>query len=219
MAKLREIKVSPFSVSFFLGLGALFLSFLSTLGQLGKCLLANNFMDRIANFFYLGSERNLPTYFSVFLLLFSSFILILIACLKKQDQDSFWLSWTVLTLGFFLMAADELFCFHERLIDPIRQVLGNRKLGIFYYAWVIPAIIFVVVSGFFFFKFLFSLPSKIKYIFYASSFIYLFGAIGFELIEGYYIETYQSEDALFATMAPARRRRWPSRCTPGCSCA
>jgi hypothetical protein len=86
------------------------------------------------------------------------------------------------------MAADEILSLHERLIMPVRQLLGTDHYGVFYYAWVIPGILIVVVLALFFSKFLSRLPEKTKSAFLTSGMLYLGGALGLELIGGYYDE-------------------------------
>jgi hypothetical protein len=88
----------------------------------------------IKNYFYLvdlDQEYNMPTYFSVVLMLFAGAILMTIAARTVHDGIS---KWIILGSGFFAMACDELFMLHERLIFPVRSLLGNVHLGIFYYA-------------------------------------------------------------------------------------
>jgi hypothetical protein len=73
---------------------------------------------------------------------------------------------------------DEFISLHE-CANALRK-LGLH--GIFYYAWIIPAVILV---GFFlasFFKFLMHLPQKTKWRFILSGGVFLLGAVGFELL-------------------------------------
>jgi hypothetical protein len=86
------------------------------------------------------------------------------------------------------MAADEVLSFHERLNIPVRKFLRTEQYGVFYYAWVIPAIIVTFIVVILFYKFLSRLPKKIKIAIIISAVLFLGGAIGFELIGGRFAE-------------------------------
>ena len=87
------------------------------------------------------------------------------------------------------MSYDEAFQLHEKLISPMRNLLGNEDLGIFYFAWVLPGIILVALLGLYFFSFLRQLPTKTRTRLLVAAGLYLGGAIGFELIGGAYAES------------------------------
>jgi hypothetical protein len=152
--------------------------------------------------FYLDAEQNIPTFFSSCLLLFSALILTVITILeKRRSPDTRVMYWGILSFGFLLMAIDEFVGLHERLISPMRKLLSDDKLGIFYFAWVIPAIILVIGSAFFFWRFLFQLPRKTRRIFFGSATIYLLGCIGCEMIGGYYSELYGQQNLTYSLIA------------------
>ncbi len=56
------------------------------------------------------------------------------------------------------MAFDEAFQIHERFISPFRAFLGENNLDIFYFAWVSPGIILILIPALYFLKFLIDLP-------------------------------------------------------------
>lgn len=139
--------------------------------------------------FHVDREENVPTMFSVFILLCSASLLGLIALLKRQQQDSDLWKWTTLTCGFTYLAIDEAWSLHERLIDPLRELLGEG-LGIFYFAWVLPAMAGGCILALVFWRFLLRLPSSTRWFFLGAGVMYLGGAIGCEMIEGRYAELY-----------------------------
>jgi hypothetical protein len=96
------------------------------------------------------------------------------------------------------MAFDEAFQLHERLIRPISVMLGEKNLGIFYFAWVIPAMIIVLMLGLFFLKFLLHLPMIVRFRFLIAATLYLVGAIGIELIGGRYAELHGEENLTYS---------------------
>jgi hypothetical protein len=93
-------------------------------------------------------------------------------------------------LGFLYLAYDETFAVHERLIPVFRLLLGDRTLGMFYFAWIIPGIAIVFVLGAIFFNFLLRLPTKVRRRFLMAGALYIGGAIGFEMIGGRYREAH-----------------------------
>lgn len=104
----------------------------------GEWLMASQWRDHVKDYVYLvdlDEEYNIPTYFSVTLTVFAGALFTAIATRAAHRDVSKWLS---LAVGFCGMAYDKLFMVHERLILPIRNLLGGVHLGIFYYAWVVP---------------------------------------------------------------------------------
>lgn len=88
------------------------------------------------------------------------------------------------------MGFDEAFSFHERLAAPVRTQLGDGRLGVFYYAWVIPGIAIITAIGLYLLGFLRQLPRATKLRFLAAAILYIGGAIGLELLEGRHAELY-----------------------------
>jgi hypothetical protein len=154
-----------------------------------------------SRFFYFDSEDNLPAAYSTLLILFSALLLTIITVLKKNQSGAMTFHWAVLSAGFLFMAIDEELSLHEELIEPTRAMLGDHGYGIFYYAWVIPAIILVVVLGLFFLKFLNRLPAKTRLHFLVAGAVYLGGCIGVELIGGRYDELYGKKNLTYSLIS------------------
>lgn len=143
--------------------------------------------------FNLDAERSVPAGFSAFLLFFSSVLLFFITTMERKS-GSFVIYWSVLSFGFLVMAVDEAFSYHEYLTFLVlrskyltiiaHDLFGAGELGLFYYAWVFPALVGVAFIALFFVRFLFSLPLKTRIYFLVSALIYLGGAIGMELAVG-----------------------------------
>lgn len=173
----------------------------SIAGQLMIYFIGYDFVMGFANFFYLDSEMNIPTFFSMLLLLISSLLLGLITILNQKRKTHHGLEWGILSFGFFVMALDEECQLHEKLMKPVNTLLGNGDLGIFYFSWVIPGIALVVIIGIFFLKFLISLPVKTRSAFLLAATLYLGGAIGFELIGGQYADLYGQETLTYSMIS------------------
>jgi uncharacterized BrkB/YihY/UPF0761 family membrane protein len=83
-------------------------------------------------------------------------------------------------------SVDDTATLHELLTKPIRKLLGVS--GIFFYAWVIPAIIGLFIFMIFFFRFYLRLDIKTKIGFLLAGTLYVTGALGVEMIGGWYYE-------------------------------
>lgn len=134
--------------------------------------------------FDLGMEANVPTFYSALLLLASSLLLTIISAAAVKSGSRFAKQWVVLAVGFFYLALDESAHIHELLIRPMRSLLGSYGQGIFFFAWVVPAIGIVVVLAVFFFRFWLSLDRVMRWYFLVGGFIYVGGAVGIEMVDG-----------------------------------
>jgi len=91
------------------------------------------------------------------------------------------------------MALDEWFCFHERLVHPVAGflVLLGMQPGNFSplaYAWAVPALAIVGIVAVVFVPFLESLPPSVRRPSVISGCLYVWGAIGMEMVGGWYYE-------------------------------
>ena len=136
------------------------------------------------NLFELDREWNVPTLFAAMNLFFCSVLLCIIALAKKKERNQFYHYWITLSIIFFYLFMDEIIQLHEESIRPLRNMLHTS--GIFFFAWIIPASIFLLIFFIIYLKFLISLSSKIRLLFIISGSLYLLGAIGGEVIGGQY---------------------------------
>jgi len=177
-----------------LGAVVLLLLLLSVAGQFATYVVEHAFLTELAPLFYVDQEHNIPTYFSVLLILLAAFLLVIIARNKGGQRLPHASKWMILAFGFFLMAIDEAFEFHERLNIPVGELLGDGAIGVFYFPWTIPAMALVVVLGLYFLRFLLDLPAATRFWFMMAAIIYLGGAIGIELIGSHHAELYGYEN-------------------------
>ena len=105
----------------------------------------NIFLRKLILLFHFDHEGNIPTYFSVLLLLLAAVLLALIAELNRKHMRPHASKWATLSWGFLYIAFDEAFQIHEKLIWPFQRLIGEDNLGIFYFAWVIPAVFIKVL--------------------------------------------------------------------------
>lgn len=136
----------------------------------------------LVHIFNLDEEYNIPSCFESGTLLFCSVLLFIIGLNKKKSNDKFHFHWSLLAVIFFLMSLDELMSFHENLSEYVRAIFHTG--GFLYFAWVLPAMIFLILLAFIYFKFVFALPVKYRNLFIIGGVIYVVGAMGFEMLGG-----------------------------------
>jgi len=195
----NQISLNPFKIALVLCAVAFFLVLASVAGQLMFYMTGNKLYGLVL-LFDIDAEYNIPTFFSMLLLLFAALLLSVITILERKRTASHVFHWAILSFGFLIMAVDEIVCIHERLVNPIRRLLGNGNHGIFHFAWVIPGIALVLVLALFFLKFCLRLPAKTRLTFLMAAAIYIGGSIGFELIGGYYDELYGLQNLTYSML-------------------
>jgi hypothetical protein len=134
--------------------------------------------------FNFDEEKNFPSIFSGLLHFIASILLFTIwkSKLTFKHPRGFWLS---LCLLFLYTGLDEILRIHEK-VDTI--VANNLELPSFLvYAWVVPYIALLFVLSLFYIKPLFKLPKKTLVNFIISAIIFLTGAVGVEILTGWYI--------------------------------
>jgi len=184
---MNQLSVNSSSITRVLGVVAILLVLASVAGQLSTFLLGHGNLYGFVPLFYVGNENNIPTYFSVLLMLIASLLLAIIAFLEHRQAGSYSLRWTTLSIGFFIMGYDEAFQIHEKFILPVRELLGDGSYNILYFAWVVPGIVLVLCLALYFQKFLFRLSAPTRFRFFMAAAIYLGGAIGIEMIGGRHV--------------------------------
>jgi hypothetical protein len=182
--KLTPIKTIRFLISIII-----FLAIASLIGNLARLYLPDfPFRDLFASLFDVNRELNIPSLYSTSVLLFCSILLATISSIKRMQRDRYQLQWVALSCIFFYLGIDELTSIHESFIYPVSLIVKTG--GVFYYSWVIPGLIFTLVCLLAFCKFLTHLPKKTRNLFLTAGFVYIFGAIGLEMVGGYIADTY-----------------------------
>lgn len=192
-----RLSVNRWTIARVLGALSLLLVVASIGGQLWRFLIGEKHLRVLVNVVSLDRERSLPTFFSVLLLVLASLLLALIAVLVGKLKQPDLSKWALLSFGFLFMAFDENYAVHERLILPVRALLGDEDLGIFYFAWVVPGILLVLALGAFFLRFLWRLPAATRLTIIRAATLYLGGAIGVEMIGGAYFKM-RGDDLTYA---------------------
>ena len=193
----NQITLKPLVIQNALARIAVFFIITSLAGQIFRIFTGHGRLYGLLSMFNLDVEYNFPSYFSMFLLLSTSVLLIIITTLEKKRLSAFVSQWMILALGFLYISIDEIIGLHEHLISPIRKLLGSGHVGIFYNSWVIPGIAIVIIVALCYFKFLMHLTKKYRYTFCVSGFIYVLGAIGMEMLGGNHAELHGIGDITY----------------------
>lgn len=174
------------------------------LGAIVVCLIVAN-MIGIVSYFYFGSHRialfnldregNIPTLYAAVTTLLCSGLLAVIATARKRQEKRDYLYWAGLAIAFLFLAVDDGAALHENIIRPLRNILNTS--GFLYFAWVIPYGIMVITMGLVYLRFLFSLTARIRYLIIFAGILYVGGALGFELVGGYWTELHGQENVVY----------------------
>lgn len=170
-------------IAWILGLIILCLVLLSAAGDVLRYWVGYDNTNWFVRKFNLDLEGELSTWYSAFTLVWCV-ALLLVAAWSSRAKDIWRMAgWLGLAVIFAFLSADEALGFHERLILPLRAALDPHP--IFFFAWVIPYMVAVLVIGLIYLKFLWSLEKRIRWAIIAAGFAFVTGAIGMELIGGY----------------------------------
>lgn len=144
---------------------------------------ANHDTQLVSRYFNFDQESNFPSLYSALSLGVSSYILAIIATIKKVRKSKYAKHWKALAFIFLFLAIDEACSIHEMSIPILRNAINAQ--GILYFTWVVPAFLLLIIFLLVFRKFVLSLPVKTKFMFIVAGFVYVTGALGMELVGGY----------------------------------
>ena len=148
------------------------------------------YIENIYPFFDLSDERNLSTFYAVFLLALSSLLLYIISGLyRKNEQNG--KPWLILSVIFLFMAADESIGLHEKIGALFKRLIGSSNLPDYLqYGWVLPYLVLLVVLGIYFARFFLNLDRRTLSRFSVAFIVFVTGAAGFEMIESKFHQMY-----------------------------
>lgn len=151
--------------------------------------------ELLKELFNLDGEINIPSLYSAGALLFCSILLATISKAKKVAGNRDYRSWAGLSIVFVYLSFDEFISIHEKLILPLRNTYNTR--GLLYYPWVIAGAIFVLLFLLLFWRFIITIPKKTRHLLLIAGTIYVAGAIGMEMVGGYYADYYTGTNMIF----------------------
>jgi hypothetical protein len=192
----------PVTVTLVLAALALFLTLMSVLGHISEYLvgeyLPGSVLERLvkevlSGAFDLDHERSFPTLYSATMLLLCSVLLAGITLSRRAVHERYVWHWAFLSVIFVYLFADEILQIHEETITPLRSALGTG--GFFYFAWVILALILLLILGLLYAEFVIDLPAAIQFLILTAAFLYVAGAVGLEMVGGSIASSYGLENS------------------------
>ena len=133
----------------------------------------------------MDAELSIPTWVSQILLLGASLSALLVAATRKKAKQPYYRHWYGIFAILLYMSIDEGSRIHELASDPLTNLLGTG--GTFMvHGWVFAGFALVLLVAFLYIKFWLALPTATRWQLFLSAFLYLAGAIGFEIIGGYH---------------------------------
>lgn len=156
-----------------------------------------NTWSRIFLSFYLGAEYNLPTWYASVSLLTCAGLLALTAAVLGRSHR-YYRHWWALAVVFVALSIDEYVSVHEALGGYLHNWFDLG--GIFNYSWPILGIVFIGCLSVAYFRFFLDLPPRFRNLLIVAAVIYVSGAMGMEVLEGYYAYLYGPEHLAFEVM-------------------
>jgi hypothetical protein len=182
------ITVSPARIAFALGSAVVVLAVASLFAPVLWFGFGHDHVRGLSplmqSLFDLNSEANVPTWFSSSALLVASLLLAAVGFVERARGRRDVGYWLVLSGIFLFISVDEVARLHERTTVPLREALGAG--GVLYYSWVILGGAFVLALAVAYWPFLRRLPSRTRILFVTAAVLFVGGALGVELIAGYY---------------------------------
>lgn len=133
-------------------------------------------------------EQSVFTWVSVLAFFFAAQLLFWIGREKFAAGDRFKWHWYFLAVVFLVLSLDEFSSIHEKISTVLASHFDNT--GVFYFAWAAPAGVLSLLGLAAFIPFLRSFPPRHGRLLLLSALIFLFGAVGMEMIGGAIAESY-----------------------------
>lgn len=131
-------------------------------------------------YFNVDLENNIPTLYSAALLLLSSILLYTISVTPEGTRKR--LHWQILSLVFLFLSLDELLQLHENINHLLSKVteVGGSVSGTD--RWDVFSLMLFAGVGLSYFRFFWSLPQKVKRLFFTAATSFVVGGAGIEFL-------------------------------------
>jgi hypothetical protein len=207
-AETPALTLRPATVGLTLALSIMVLLVLHLLSQVLRFGFGYEYQMGFHERVYLGSELNIPSWFSSSVMLLCGIVLLWIARVTRQRGQPAAPYWAALGAIFVLLSMDEAASLHEMLSPVFAGTmirLGETFGGIFVplgakgdrYAWVIPGAIGTLILGLVFLRFLAMLPTRTRWLFVLAGTVFVTGALGFEIAGGRYSGLHGADNPTF----------------------
>lgn len=146
---------------------------------------ATDYMGRAAvqSIFDLTLESSFPTWLSALLFLLSALLILVIGRYAVDVSPSRAWAWKLVSIMLVIFSIDEVAGLHETMNGVVREGLGVG--GILFYAWLIPALLILVVLGLVLLPWLIELPLLLRRTIIAAGVVFFVGTVVLELVGGY----------------------------------
>lgn len=148
-------------------------------------------------YFNFDREGNLPTLFSTLLLLGCAALTFVIASAERALGKKAW-QWWLLSFSFLCIGLDETMMLHDKLSEVVHQ--SFQTTGIFYFAWVLPYALLLILFVAVYIPFFLRLPRETKRMVAVAALLFVGGGMGLELPGGARFETH-GQDGVFYLLA------------------
>lgn len=145
----------------------------------------------------LDFEESFYTWFSTVMLSAAAFMCFFLSLKDHGQTKNVKTQWRILGSLFFLLSADEMLSFHERISGMLSTSFTTS--GMFEFAWVIPALVIIPIFFFLFLPFIRHLHTHVSYTIIIAGAIFVFGAVGMEMIAGIFISENNFQDDVFTS--------------------
>lgn len=189
--------LSPKKVARFLTTTVIILTIASFAGNFAHHVLDITFRGLVFRL-NVGEDSSLPTWYSSIALLLCSLLLSLIGWTASKKNQPYIVQWFILSLLFLYISMDEVATFRETFFRSLKTVIQTD--GLFHYRWTLFGIPFVILFSLSYLKFLAHLPKKIRNLFILSGVVFIFGAIGMEMLASLTDSLYGTRNMLYVTL-------------------
>lgn len=149
-----------------------------------------DFLYEIVRRFNMDREASIPTWYAQMILATLSLAFAYVTFFKFKAQDKFKNHWLAISLIALYMSIDEGSELHELATNPTQDLLDISS-GPFFFAWIIPAMIVVLLISLIFLRFFLHLPKRTQFFIFSGAAVFIIGAVGVEMISGAY---WQAQD-------------------------
>lgn len=132
--------------------------------------------------FAVTSEQNLPTWYSVVLILFAAAMSLAAGLLNHSRDPRLARRWYILCGLLVLLSLDEAASLHEKLESVGSAIVSGG--GLLHFTWVVPGIILAALVLTMVYRLGRALPRPVAVELMAGFGVFLFGAVGLEMVGG-----------------------------------
>lgn len=176
----HDLRVPAIMRALFIGAAAIVL--LDLLGLAIALLSGHDSIFGLLGVINLDGERGVGLLYQLFLLLLSVGLFVTLGRLARAGRAEKG-PWFFLAGVFAFLTLDEFAFLHERLMDPMRRLVGSD--GVLHFAWVVPYGIAVVLFSLWMGPKILRIRSGPRTWFILAAAAYLTGALGFEMLGGW----------------------------------